>query len=277
MRDAPHGKRFLIAFIVLSVIATPLVAIFVGDQFPPGNATAQAHEQVFDNSWLVAIMTPPAIFVLVFLAYALTTFRNRTGELVDGPPVRGDARIQTWWMVVTGAIVLFLAGFGSYELVQSGSGGGQGPTAAFQPTGYTKAMDVQVIAQQWEFTYRYPSYGGVEVPHLVLPANTLVRLHVTSLDAIHSFWAYQLGVKADANPGTDNIAYVQTKGPLTFDIHCAELCGLWHGYMFDTGQVVDSGTFASWIKRQRSYFAPVNKYLPAYATTYLPDPQRRAG
>jgi cytochrome c oxidase subunit II len=277
MRDAPHGKRFLIAFIVLSVIATPLVAIFVGDQFPPGNATAQAHEQVFDNSWLVAIMTPPSIFVLVFLAYVLTTFRNRTGELVDGPPVRGDARIQTWWMVVTGVIVLFLAGFGSYELVQSGSGGGQGPTAAFQPAGYTKAMDVQVIAQQWEFTYRYPTYGGVEVPRLVLPANTLVRLHVTSLDAIHSFWAYQLGVKADANPGSDNIAYVQTKGPLTFDIHCAELCGLWHGYMFDTGQVVDSSAFASWIKRQRSYFAPVNKYLPAYATTYLPDPQRRAG
>jgi cytochrome c oxidase subunit II len=277
MREAPHGKRFLIAFIVLSVIATPLVAIFVGDQFPPGNATAQAHEQVFDNSWLVAIMTPPAIFVLVFLAYVLTTFRNRTGELLDGPPVRGDARVQTWWMAVTGVIVLFLAGFGSYELVQSGSGGGQGPTAAFQPAGYKQAMDIQVIAQQWEFTYRYPTYGGVEVPHLVLPANTLVRLHVTSLDAIHSFWAYQLGVKADANPGSDNIAYVQTKGPLTFDIHCAELCGLWHGYMFDTGQVVDSSTFASWIKRQRSYFAPVNKYLPAYATTYLPDPQRRAG
>ena len=277
MRNTPHGKRFLVAFIVLSAIATPLVAIFVGDLFPPGNATAQAHEQVFDNTWLVAIMTPPSIFVLVFLVYVLTSFRNRTGELVDGPPVRGDALVQTTWMAVTGVLVLFLAGFGSYELVQSGSGGGQGPTAAFQPAGYTKAMDVQVIAQQWEFTYRYPTYGGVEVPHLVLPANTLVRFHVTSLDAVHSFWAYQLGVKADANPGVDNIAYVQTKGPVTFDIHCAELCGLWHGYMFDTGQVVDSGQFASWIKRQQSYFAPVSKYLPAYATTYLPDPQRRAG
>lgn len=277
MRNTPHGKRFLVAFIVLSAIATPLVAIFVGDLFPPGNATAQAHEQVFDNTWLVAIMTPPSIFVLVFLVYVLTSFRNRTGELVDGPPVRGDALVQTTWMAVTGVLVLFLAGFGSYELVQSGSGGGQGPTAAFQPAGYTKAMDVQVIAQQWEFTYRYPSYGGVEVPHLVLPANTLVRFHVTSLDAVHSFWAYQLGVKADANPGVDNIAYVQTKGPVTFDIHCAELCGLWHGYMFDTGQVVDSGQFASWIKRQQSYFAPVSKYLPTYATSYLPDPQRRAG
>jgi cytochrome c oxidase subunit II len=272
-----HGRRFLIAFIALSVVATPLVAIFVGPLFPPGNATAQAHEQVFDNTWVVALMTPPAVFVVVFLVYVLFNFRSRSGAIVDGPPIRGNAGIQLIWMVATGVLVLFLAGFGSYELVQSGAGGGQGPDAAFVPAGASKAMDVQVIAQQWEFTFRYPTYGGVEVPHLVLPANTLIRLHVTSLDAIHSFWAYQLGVKADANPGVDNVAYVQTKSPTTFDIHCAELCGLWHGYMFDKGQVVDSGAFATWIKRQQTYFAPVAKYLPKYATTYLPDPQERAG
>jgi cytochrome c oxidase subunit 2 len=138
-------------------------------------------------------------------------------------------------------------------------------------------LPVQVIAQQWEFTYRYPTYGGVEVPHLVLPADTLIRLHVTSLDAIHSFWAYQLGVKADANPGVDNVVYVTTKGPLQFDIHCAELCGLWHGYMFDTGHVVDASTFKGWIKRQQTYFQPVMRYLPPYATSYLPDPTKRAG
>jgi cytochrome c oxidase subunit 2 len=222
-------------------------------------------------------MTPPALFVLVFLVYVLASFRSRSDALVDGPPVRGDARIQVLWMAITGVTVLFLAGFGSYELVQSGSGGGQGPTPAFQPSGYSRAMDVQVIAQQWEFTYRYPTYGGLEVPHLVLPADTLVRLHVTSLDAVHSFWAYQLGVKADANPGTDNVAYVQTRGPRTFDIHCAELCGLWHGYMFDTGSVVAKSAFAAWVKQQQATFAPVAQYLPKYATTYLPDPQRRAG
>ena len=277
MERADHGKRFLIAWLALSVVATPLVAIFLGDVFPPGDASAQATQQTFDNSWLTAIMTPPALFVVVFLVYALTSFRARTTEVVDGPPARGDARIQTLWMAITGVIVLFLAAFGSYELVQSGAGGGQGPNAAFQPAGYSKAMEVQVIGQQWEFTYRYPSYGGVEVPHLVLPANTLIRLDVTSLDAVHSFWAYQLGVKADANPGVANIAYVQTKGPMKFDIHCAELCGLWHGYMFDTGNVVDPGQFASWIKRQQSYFAPVMKYLPPYASSYLPDPQERAG
>ena len=47
----------------------------------------------------------------------------------------------------------------------------------------------------------------------MIPANTLVEFHVTSLDVVHSFWAYQLGVKADANPGQDNIAYVKTKAP----------------------------------------------------------------
>jgi cytochrome c oxidase subunit II len=272
-----HGKRLVVGWIVLSAIATPLVAIFLGPAIPPGDASAQATQQVFDNTWLVSIATPVCIFVLLFLGYAFVSFRSRTARLVDGPPVRGDGRIQAIWMVVTTTTVLFLAAFGTYELLQSGSGGGQGPTAAFQPAGYKKALDVQVIGQQWAFTYRYPTYGGVEVPHLVLPAHTLIRLHVTSLDAVHSFWAYQLGVKADANPGTDNVAYLQTKGALTFDIHCAELCGLWHGYMFDTGQVVDPASFAMWIKRQRAYFAPVQKYLPPYATSYLPDPARRAG
>ena len=70
-------------------------------------------------------------------------------------------------------------------------------------------LPVQVIGQQWEFTYRYPTYGGVETAQLVLPAGQEVAFHVTSLDVIHSFWAYELGVKADANPGVDNIAFVK--------------------------------------------------------------------
>ncbi len=66
----------------------------------------------------------------------------------------------------------------------------------------------------------------------------MVELHVTSLDVIHSFWAYQLGVKADANPGVDNIAFVKPTKDQTFEVRCAELCGIWHGYMFDHGHVV---------------------------------------
>ncbi len=94
---------------------------------------------------------------------------------------------------------------------------------------------------------------------------------------IHSFWAYQLGVKADANPGVDNIAFVKPTKLGAFDVRCAELCGIWHGYMFDKGHVVTPSEFAAWIAQQQKQFAPATKVLPKYSTTYIPEPTRRAG
>ncbi len=270
-----HAKRVLIAWAVSSVIATPLVAIFVGPLFPPGNGTEQSGEQGLSNTWMVSVLTPIACLLLVFFVYALTQFRHDGGAIVDGSPLRNDSRIQVLWVAASAVVVLFFAGFGTYELLQNGSGGGQGPSPIAVPGGHK--LQVQVIGQQWTFTYRYPSYGGLETPQLVIPADTLIELHVTSLDVIHSFWAYELGVKADANPGVDNVAFVRTKGPRTFHIHCAELCGLWHGYMFEMGRIVPEAQFTAWIARQQQNFGPVAKYLPAYATTYSPDPQRRAG
>jgi cytochrome c oxidase subunit 2 len=269
-----HARRVLVAWIVLSLIATPLVAIFLGPAIPPGNGSAQGTQQVFDNTWLTATVTPIVCLIVVFFGYALLTFRAGD-ERADGPPLREHRTIQLVWVVATSVVVLFLAGFGTYELLQNGAGGGQGPNPVAVPGG--PKMPVQVIAQQWEFTYRYPTYGGLETPHLVLPADTQIELHVTSLDAVHSFWAYNLGIKADANPGVDNVAFLKTKGPRTFQIHCAELCGLWHGFMFDTGEVVPESQFKAWIARQQAVFAPVKRYLPPYALSYIPDPQRRAG
>jgi cytochrome c oxidase subunit 2 len=275
--DAHHGRRVIAAWLVLSAIATPLVAIFVGPEIPPGNATVQGQGQVFDNQVMTSLVTPILCLLAVFFAYGLVTFHARRGEgLVDGPPLRNDARVQVTWIVSTTAMVLFLAGFGTYELLKDGSGGGQGPNPIASPSG-SDPFQVQVIAQQWEFTYRYPSLGGLESADLVLPANTDVELHVTSLDAVHSFWAVELGVKADANPGIDNVAYVQTRGPRTFHVRCAELCGLFHGYMFNNGEVVDAATFHTWAATEKRIFASIAKYMPTYSKTYLPDPQRRAG
>ncbi len=275
--EVSYGRRFLILWVVASVIATPLVAIFIGPRFPPGNGSVQASGQVFDTTVLLSVLTPVLLFVLIFVGFVLAHFRARPGADGDGPSDRGDSGIQIVWAIVTAVVAMSLATFGSYELVQDGAGSGQGPTAAFLPAGHATAMDVQVIGQQWMFTYRYPTYGGIETPHLELPANTLIRLHVTSLDVVHSFWAYGLGVKADANPGTDNIVYVKLKGPRTFQLRCAELCGLWHGYMYDTGQVVTPAAFKTWIAQERTVYAPIERYLPPYSLTYLPEPTARAG
>ena len=278
-----HGQRVVVAWLVLSAIATPLVAVFVGHLIPPGNGSTQGTEQVFDNTWMLSMVTPVICLLVVFFVYGLRSFHAAPGAVVDGPPLRDDSRIQILWIVGTSVIVLFLAGFGTYELLQNGAGGGQGPNPVAVPAG--SKFQVQVIGQQWQFTYRYPSLGGLESNQLVLPANTDVELHVTSLDVIHSFWAYELGVKADANPGTDNVTFVKTKDPETFHVRCAELCGLWHGYMFNNGRVVDSAQFHAWASQQEKLYSTIAPFMnksPAdggapYAKTYLPQPDRRAG
>jgi cytochrome c oxidase subunit 2 len=273
--EVNHWRRFVVWWLVTSVIGTLLV---LAPGMPPGNGTVESSGQVLDNTVLLGVSTPVAAAVIVFVIYAVIAFRVREPEtLLDGPRVLGDTRIQTWWLVVTSGLVLFLAIFGTIELESNGAGGGQGPNPLSKPSNGTHVLQVQVIAQQWKFDYRWPAYGGVETPTLDIPANTTIEFHVTSLDVIHSFWAYQLGVKADANPGVDNVAYVTTKAPMTFEVHCAELCGVWHGYMYNSGAVVPQAQFATWIAGQEKLYAPATKALPPYALHYLPQPTRRGG
>jgi cytochrome c oxidase subunit 2 len=279
-----HAVRIALIWLALSAITMVLVAVFLAPHLPPGKASTEASGQTLDNEVLTRVSVPIIALIFVYFGYVLVAFRARDASAqVDGPPIRGNMRVQTIWVVVTTLTVLGLAAFGTYELL-GGSGGGQGPKPAFVPSAPVSAagvedppLQVQVIAQQWQFTYRFPEEGGFETAHLELPVGQQVELHVTSLDATHSFWALGLGVKADANPGVDNIAYVTPKHTGTFDIHCAELCGLFHGYMFDTGQVVSAGDFAAWIRAQRAFMTPVSKYLPPYSTSYLPEPDIRGG
>ena len=284
LRQSRHFRRFLFIWLGLSVIATPLVAILLTPDLPPGLAADDAQGQRVDNEVLTAVATPIVLLVLVFLAYVLVVFRE-SGPVpaegpLEGPRVFGHAGAQTAWIVASTLIVIALFVFGTWRLLEAGAaGGGQGPTplSPLHAVDGKSVLPVQVIGQQWQFTYRYPTYDGLETPQLVLPVDRPVELHVTSLDVIHSFWAYELGVKADANPGVDNVAYVTPRRVGTFDVRCAELCGIWHGFMFDTGRVVDKQVFAAWIGEQQRFFEPVRRHLPPYSETYLPDPQGRAG
>ncbi len=276
MSEPRHFRRMMILWLVLSAIATPIVIIVAAPGLPPGNASDAASGQVTDNTVLLGIATPIAALMIVYFAYALVVFRHRGTEPDEGEAVRGNSRIVLVWLVVTGLIVVFASAYGSARLfANNGSGGGQGSNPLAKPGGNT--LQVQVIGQQWNWTYRFPSYGGVETPALELPVDTDVALHVTSLDVIHSFWAHDLGVKADANPGVDNVAYVRPNKVESFDIRCAELCGLFHGHMFQTGHVVTDAQFQAWIKRQQQIFAPATKNLNPYHPFYLPKPERRAG
>ena len=274
-----HGLRIIVIWLVLTAIAVPLIVLVLGPHLPPPHMSSESGSQRDANVLMTALLVPIALLVVVYFVYSFVVFRETGDAIVDGPPIKGHAGAQMLWIVLTSVIVLSLAFWGSYTLIASahGSGGGQGPDPIAKPTGYRHALPVQVIGQQWDWTFRYPTYGGIETRDLAIPDHTLVAFHVTSIDVTHSFWAYELGVKADAVPGVDNIAYVKARHTGSFQIRCAELCGLWHGHMSKKGRVLASAAFRAWIATARKQNAAIVKYLPKYGRAYFPAPLRRAG
>ena len=176
---------------------------------PPGRMSDQAQGQQFDIAVMAVLAAPVLLFVWTYAAYALIVWRRREGDDEDGPPIHGNTRIQATWITATAVIVLGLFVFGTVQLiVPAGAGAGEGPSPIWKPN-TRNLLQVQVIGQQWAFTYRFPQFGGMESTQLVLPVGQQVQFNVTSLDVIHSFWPYQLGVKADANPGVNNVAFAK--------------------------------------------------------------------
>jgi cytochrome c oxidase subunit II len=264
-----HGWRIFSMWVVASAIADPLIWWVWGPHMPPGDMSNSASSQQFDINVMALVAAPVMLGVLIYGIYAIIVWRAREGDEEDGPPIHGNARIQVSWIAVTSVLVLALFGFGFYQLaVPAGAGAGEGPSPIWTPGG--KPLQVQVIAQQWEFTYRFPQFGGFESPQIELPVGQNVEFHVTSLDVIHSFWAYQLGVKADANPDVDNVAFTKPEQTGSFTVRCAELCGLWHGAMYDYGKVVSVAAFQTWARSMQTHLAAVTKMLPPYALTYDP-------
>ncbi len=142
----------------------------------------------------------------------------------------------------------------------------------------TRSVDVQVIGQQWEFTYRYPTYGGRRDVAARAPGEHADRLHVTSLDVVHSFWAYQLGVKADANPGRrqrrlrrdEGAAHVRASTAPSSAGSGTATCSTPARSSRRRVRRVGQAAAGRTSRRSASTCRP-------YSTTYLPDPQRRAG
>ena len=265
-----HGMRLLIIWVVASVIGCLLVYFVLGPHVPPGAMSSSAANQQSDFTILATIATPIFLGVFIYFGYALIFWRAKPGDETDGPPIHGNTTIQLTWIAVTSVIVLALAVFGTVELwTVQGAGAGEGPQPIWKPNS-SDILQVQVIGQQWAFTYRYPQFGGFETTQIELPVGQPVQFNVTSLDVIHSWWAYQLGVKADANPLVNNVAYTTPKHTGTFVVRCSELCGLWHGAMFDYGKVVSVSAFQTWAHRTEIQLAAVTKILPPFSLTYDP-------
>ncbi|MGH2447755.1 MAG: cytochrome c oxidase subunit II [Chloroflexota bacterium] len=266
MRSANHGVRIAVIWVVVSIIVEILISIA---PVPAPSASEQA-EGVRQTIYMLLYLGGP-IFALIWvlLVYELLTFRRRRGEAEDEPLPRPDSGpVLTLWAGVSFLIVLFLAGWGTFTLKAITEANGPHP------------FPIQVIGQQWKWTFRYPTYGGMETGDLYVPTSTPIVFRITSLDVVHSFWLYNQDIKEDAVPGVQNIAYMEVHGTGhslpngTNWVKCNELCGLWHGYMKTHMNILTKSQFRSWANHQLAYEKSTGflKYLPPYSATYFPAP-----
>ena len=72
---------------------------------------------------------------------------------------------------------------------------------------------------------------------------------MTSRDVIHSFYVPAFRIKQDIVPGRFTSTWFEVTKPGTYDVFCAELCGVSHSYMHATVVALTAEAFAAWQDR----------------------------
>jgi cytochrome c oxidase subunit II len=195
----------------------------------------------------VTMLAAAAIFLTAF-TFIIRYRRRKAGELtprfVAPPALEG-----TFVVVSLGFFLLcFFIGFRDYIWVQ---------------TPPENAMDVYVTAKQWMWKFSYPD-GPNSLDTLRVPVGQPVRLLITSRDVIHSFFVPDFRMKQDAVPGRYTQIWFQVERAGTYQVLCAEYCGLMHSNMRAEVVAMEPADFQAWRAEQRRGMA-TRQDIPAGA------------
>jgi cytochrome c oxidase subunit 2 len=217
----------------LAASAVPALA----DTATPQNPAA-TNADAIDSIYRAALGVTITIFVLVggWLLYTAIRFRARKGQTAEPPQTHGSTRLELGWTLVPILILVGLAGYTFAKLPDAERITAPG------------ALKVQVLAQQFAFSYTYPNGKHPANPTtLVVPVETPVELDVRSKDVAHDWWVAALGPKVDAIPGRVNRTGFTATRTGTFDGQCAEFCGSGHATMTISVRVVSKAAFQRYL------------------------------
>lgn len=122
------------------------------------------------------------------------------------------------------------------------------------------AYEITAVGYQWWFKFEYPSEQAsvdanakaplVTANELVIPAGRPVRVHLRTVDVIHSFWVPKLAGKVDMIPNRANHLWMQADKPGYFWGQCAEYCGDSHAVMRFRVIALAPREFNEWLDQQ---------------------------
>ena len=202
---------------------------------------------------------PFIAIALILLVFVIIKFRDKG----DGRRPAGfheNNPLEFAWTLLPLGVVIYV-GLHSFPVLHYMEFGGNNP-----------ALNVQVVGHQWFWEYKYPAYNiDISNQTLVLPADQVVDLDLTSVDVIHGFFVPGLGVQEDALPGRITNLWFKARAGY-YKGQCNQLCGVNHSDMLIDVQVLPPDQFQAWLQSH----APASSAAVPPATPLAPHPAAAA-
>jgi cytochrome c oxidase subunit 2 len=232
-----------------------------------------------DDTIIITFWITGVVFtaIVLFMAYCVFRFRHREGSRAAYEPE--NKKLESWLAIVTALGVAAILAPGLmvwYQYVNVPKG----------------AAEVEVVGQQWQWSYRLPGKGGqlgTSDPKYVSPDNPLglnpddpngkgnlviigddlhlpvgrpVKMLLRSLDVVHDFYVPEFRAKMDLMPGIVTYFWFTPTKTGTFEILCAGFCGVGHPQMRGNVLVEEDKDYQAWLLKQHT-FAEMFKADPA--------------
>lgn len=223
-----------------------------------------------DDTIIITFWITGVVFVAVlgFMSYCVFRFRHTEGHKAHYEPE--SAKLEWWLTVLTALGVIGMLTPGLFVWHQF----------ITVPEG---ADEFEVLGQQWMWSYRYPGKDGqlgktdprnvtaenpfgidtadpagkddilVQGEDLHLPLDRPVKVLLRSLDVLHDFYVPQFRAKMDMIPGMITYFWITPTRTGTFDVLCAELCGVGHHAMRSIVVVEEESAFKDWLAGQPTF------------------------
>jgi cytochrome c oxidase subunit II len=234
----------IVQLIVIGVLAGAIasaVALVPGHLHIPAWLPEPASREAGRIDFVFWFVTGICIFVFSIVAavsvFAVWKFRAKPDDDSDGPPIHGHTGLEIAWTAVPTLLVTAIAVVSAIVLAKDDAQGAD-------------PLRVEVTAQQFFWSYRYPEFGNKESDILRLPVNRSIVLRMTSKDVIHSFWVPEFRQKQDVVPGIHPTLHITPTKVGTYPVICTELCGLGHALMRSRTIVMTDEAFQKWASQK---------------------------
>lgn len=172
--------------------------------------------------------------ITVVMVYFAVKYRRSKNPVASD--IRDNYKLEVIWTIIPTLIALsmFYIGWKSYIGLR---------------TVPEDAMEVEVIGQMYSWIFVYDNDKETE-NELVVPQGQAIKLNISSIDVLHSFYVPAFRIKVDAVKGMDTYAWFQADEVGEYDIQCTEYCGVDHSAMVGKLRIVPEDEFNIWIEEE---------------------------